>query len=528
MNNKKILFLSTICILLLQKSFAQSKDENAIRFSQFINVEDAKKHLTVLTSDELEGRETGEPGQHKAAKYIAGHFKTLGLLVMDGEEATYLQRFPLNVTKADETKLKIGDTALEPYNDFYALPVGKDLVLNATEILFVGYGISEKVYDDYKKTDVKGKVLLMMGGEPLDKDSISLITGTKERTEWSTGYSKKAELAKTKGAAAVIFINSHFEEKIMYYKLLKNDRTLSLEQNNKEEEKMPQISISVKVANQILVSSGKTIKDIKQKIRKKERTISLTIKTPFELNIIAKPEKIYSENVLGFIRGRELPDEYIFVTAHYDHLGMKDGKIYRGADDDGSGTTGVLEIAHAFAQAKNAGFTPKRSIVFMTVAGEEKGLLGSSYYTDHPYVPIAATVCDLNIDMIGRIDADHKNDSSYIYVIGSDKISTELHTINEQANATYTHLNLDYKYNDPKDPNRFYYRSDHYNFAEKGVPIIFYFNGVHEDYHKPSDDISKLSFDLLVKRAQLAFFTAWEVANRKDRIKSDVPQVKEK
>ena len=232
--------------------------------------------------------------------------------------------------------------------------------------------------------------------------------------------------------------------------------------------------------------------------------------------------------MIGVIEGSQFKDEVIFITAHYDHLGVVDGKIFNGADDDGSGTTGVIEIAQAFAAAKKAGFAPKRTLVFMTVTGEEKGLLGSSYYTNHPIFPIAKTVCDLNIDMIGRIDDDHKKDSSYVYIIGSDKISTDLHKINENANSTYTKMALDYKYNDPNDPNRFYYRSDHYNFAEKGVPIIFYFNGVHDDYHQETDEVSKINFGLLSKRAQLVFYTAWEVANRDARIKSDVPQEKEK
>jgi Zn-dependent M28 family amino/carboxypeptidase len=244
--------------------------------------------------------------------------------------------------------------------------------------------------------------------------------------------------------------------------------------------------------------------------------------------ITNKAEKINSENVIGVVEGSEFKDQVIFITAHYDHLGVQDGKIYNGADDDGSGTVAVMEMAEAFAKAKAAGFGPKRTIVFMTVTGEEKGLLGSSYYTDHPIFPIANTVCDLNIDMIGRYDEAHKKDSSFVYLIGSDKISTDLHKINENANSTYTKLALDYTYNDPNDPNRFYYRSDHYNFAEKGVPIIFYFNGVHDDYHQETDEISKINFQLLAKRAQLVFYTAWEVANRIERIKSDVPQEKKK
>lgn len=246
------------------------------------------------------------------------------------------------------------------------------------------------------------------------------------------------------------------------------------------------------------------------------------------MEIINKSDKINSENVIGVVEGTEFKDEVIFITAHYDHLGVRDGKVYNGADDDGSGTVAVMEMAEAFAKAKEAGFAPKRTIAFMAVTGEEKGLLGSSYYTDHPIFPIANTVCDLNIDMIGRYDDEHKKDSSFVYLIGSDKISTDLHKINEHANNTYTKLTLDYKFNDPDDPNRFYYRSDHYNFAEKGVPIIFYFNGVHADYHEETDEISKINFDLLVKRAQLVFYTAWEVANREERIKSDVPQEKEK
>lgn len=233
-------------------------------------------------------------------------------------------------------------------------------------------------------------------------------------------------------------------------------------------------------------------------------------------------EEIYSENVLGIIEGKEFKDEIIFITAHYDHLGVRDGKIFNGADDNASGTAAVMEIARAFEAARQSGSVPKRTIVCMTVSGEEKGLLGSSYYIENLLFPIENTVCDLNIDMIGRGDSIHKNDSNFVYIIGSDKISTELHRINENANSTYTHLKLDYTFNEPDDPNRFYERSDHYNFAKKGVPVIFYFNGTHEDYHQETDEIEKINFPLLAKRAQLVFFTAWELANRKERIRADV------
>lgn len=228
-----------------------------------------------------------------------------------------------------------------------------------------------------------------------------------------------------------------------------------------------------------------------------------------------------SENVVAYIKGSEKPDEFVIISAHYDHIGIKDGKINNGADDDGSGTTGVLEIAKAFKKAGDAGNGPKRSVVFLHVTGEEEGLFGSRYYTEHPIFPLENTVADLNIDMIGRYDEKHAKNPEFVYLIGSDKLSTELHELSETVNKKYTRLDLDYTYNDENDPNRFYYRSDHYNFAKNNIPIIFYFNGVHEDYHKPTDTPDKIRFDLLKKRAQLVFYTAWEIANREKRLVVD-------
>ena len=233
-----------------------------------------------------------------------------------------------------------------------------------------------------------------------------------------------------------------------------------------------------------------------------------------------------SENVVAFIKGTEKPDEIVVISAHLDHEGIKDGEIYNGADDDGSGTVAILEIAQAFQMAAKAGKGPKRSILFLHVTGEEKGLLGSKYYTENPLFPLANTVCDLNIDMVGRIDDRHKADPNYVYLIGSDKLSTELHNVSEEMNKKYTNINLDYKYNDENDPNRFYYRSDHYNFAKHNIPIIFYFNGTHADYHRPSDTPDKINYELLENRTRLVFHTAWEVANREARITADKAEVK--
>lgn len=224
-----------------------------------------------------------------------------------------------------------------------------------------------------------------------------------------------------------------------------------------------------------------------------------------------------SENIWAFIEGSEKPNEILVISAHYDHVGTKDNEVYNGADDDSSGTVALLEIAQAFEIAKKEGHGPKRSILFLHVTGEEHGLHGSRFYSENPLFPIANTITDINIDMIGRRDEAHAASNNYVYVIGANRLSTDLDNICTIANAKYTHLDLDYKYNDPKDPNRFYERSDHYNFAKNGIPSVFLFNGVHADYHKATDSADKIEYDALAKRAQFAFATAWELANRLDR-----------
>ena len=226
-----------------------------------------------------------------------------------------------------------------------------------------------------------------------------------------------------------------------------------------------------------------------------------------------------SDNVLAYILGSEHPEEVVVISAHYDHLGIKGENIYNGADDNASGTSALMEIAESFKLALDQGHRPKRSILFLHLTGEEPGLYGSKYYVSHPVFRIENTVTNLNIDMIGRVDQQHESKPDYVYLIGSDKLSTELHALSEQVNLTFTNLKLDYTFNRDSDPNRFYYRSDHYNFAERGVPVIFYFNGEHEDYHKPTDTADKIDYELLKKRAELIFYTAWELANRESRVR---------
>jgi Zn-dependent M28 family amino/carboxypeptidase len=275
-------------------------------------------------------------------------------------------------------------------------------------------------------------------------------------------------------------------------------------------ETTPSFYLNTELANKIL-SGIET--DMKARV----------LNTPVSFAVKSSNKEVQSENVVALLKGSEFPEEYIVISSHLDHVGVNsDGEIHNGADDDGSGTVALLEIAEAFKDAANNGKGPKRSIVFLHVTGEEKGLLGSQYYTDvDPIAPLANTVANLNIDMVGRIDPERKGDRNYIYLIGSDKLSTELHELSEAVNKKYTNIALDYTYNDENDPNRFYYRSDHYNFAKNNIPIIFYFNGTHADYHKPSDTPDKINYDLLENRTRLVFYTAWELANRANRIVVD-------
>ena len=250
----------------------------------------------------------------------------------------------------------------------------------------------------------------------------------------------------------------------------------------------------------------------------------------FESRQVTRPNNINddnidwvkTENVAAIIEGSTYPNEYIVLTAHLDHVGIENGEIFNGADDDGSGSMALLEIAEAFKLAELDGNRPKRSIVILHVSAEEKGLLGSKYYTDNPLYPLDQTITNLNVDMIGRTDPTrNSNNDEYIYLIGTDRLSTMLHETSEKVNYKTVKLELDYRFNAWDDPNRFYERSDHWHFAKNNIPVIFYFSGTHEDYHQPTDTAEKIRYDLLTKRTRLIFHTAWEIANMDERIEVD-------
>lgn len=500
-------------LLLLAPSllFAQQKDTTANRYSQLVTASGMSKNLHVLASDEYEGRETGKKGQKMAADYIAAQFKAAG--IPPYKQDTYFQHYPLNVILPAPAEVSLNGKKFTGNKDYYNFPGQSEQIISADNVLFMGYGIEEQSYNDYANQNVSGRVVMIMSGEPFSKDSVSYVNGKKSASLWSSYYKLKQEKAREKGAHALLVVVDDIQLGLKNNKHRLESPSMKLELGKKE---MPIIYISEEMANQILKKQN--ISGIKKKIAENGKPFSKSVKTKLEIGIKNTVQKIEAENVLGYVEGGDLKEELIVITAHYDHLGKEGEVVFNGADDDGSGTVAVIELAKAFAKAKSEGKGPRRSMLFMAVSGEEKGLLGSSYYVDHPEFPLKNTVCDLNIDMIGRLDEKHAGNPNYVYLIGSDKLSSQLHAISETANKTYTNLELDYTYNDEKDRNRFYYRSDHYNFAKNGIPVIFYFNGVHADYHKETDEVQKIDFDKMQNITRLVFFTAWELANRDERI----------
>jgi hypothetical protein len=354
-----------------------------------------------------------------------------------------------------------------------------------SEAIFIGPDV---ITDSIRNTDLAGRLVISSGSVPGRND-----------------------ILRSKGAAAVMTLSSVFP------RTSPAARTGNLTTQFFRRSYGPQqFSVSETVIKAVTGAGYDSLR----KARK-----PMIVNANVQLDVQKGTTILQSSNVIGLLPGTDLKDEYLVITAHYDHEGKRgDSVIYYGADDDGSGTVSVIELAEAFAKAKAEGRGPRRSIVFMTVSAEEKGLWGSAYYGANPVYPLEQTTANLNIDMIGRIDPTRKEGDStnYVYIVGDDKISSELRPISLAANK-YIKLELDYKFNDPNDRQNIYYRSDHYNFARYGVPIIFFFNGTHKDYHRPTDTPDKINYPLLEKRSRLVFHTAWEMANRDQKLKRDLP-----
>jgi hypothetical protein len=494
------LFLAVLAITIAPAAFAQ-KAGNPQTFANSITPDDLKKHLFIVAGPEMEGRLTATEGQRKAAAYIENHFKSLGLL--PGNSGNYQMSYPIFQDSLASTLLEVNGKTYEMNTD-YAVNLFNSYSASilSGEVVFVGYGQSDSTRDDYKNVNVRGKIALILSGAPAQASG-------------RNRFGSAADAAQKNGAIAVLQVQTNFPRRATGNRgnQYLNAFRRTIYPNT--------FFISEKIAEAIMGADYATAKEAMKNGNPQPKSYQAEVR--MELNKVTT--QVHSTNVLAYLEGTDKKDEFLFITAHYDHLGKRDSVIYYGADDDGSGTVSVLELAEAFTKAKAAGKGPRRTVVFMTVSGEEEGLWGSAYYGDHPAFPLDKTTADLNIDMIGRIDPKRTvgDSTNYVYVVGDDKLSSDLRPISESNNKKYSKLELDYKFNDPKDPLNIYYRSDHYNFARKGVPIIFYFDGIHNDYHRPTDTPDKINYDLMAKRARLVFYTAWEMANRDDMLKRDIP-----
>lgn len=495
---------SILIALLFNGLVAAQPDSVALRFARTITTNELREHLTVIASDAYLGRDTGKEGQKMAAAYLKEAFVKAGIppvpapdpsAIVDG----YFQPFDVIEERSGTISLVTG---------------GRSLVYGKELIYFQENALPDR--DLVELTVVPGKAKLdatSVRGKDLVIDTRAMGKGAaiigplRERTN----------LLFRDGAVLVLALVDDLQGLLTQLHL--RDAQMRLADQEKKG------GTNAGSAQLILIDRKAAEGFIAPKVLasslKKKRFSTIPVNVGVRVSI--SEQRLTTENVLAYIEGTDKKDELVVLTAHYDHVGVKDGVVYNGADDDGTGTVAMIEIAEAFAQAKASGKGPRRSVLVMPVSGEEKGLLGSRYYSEHPVFPLANTVVDLNIDMIGRRDSAHATSAPYIYVIGSDRLSSGLHLANEHANSTYTQLDLDYTFNAESDPNRFYYRSDHYNFARKGVPSVFYFSGIHEDYHQPGDDVEKIDFDLLHQRTLLVFHTAWILANQEERIAVDKP-----
>ncbi|MDZ4701410.1 MAG: M28 family peptidase [Rhodothermales bacterium] len=530
------------------------------QYQATITESDLAAHLYVFASDYFEGRETATRGQKLAAMYLAGQYRKMGLDAKGnhpGDNAMaperYFQPFPLygrslkaarlDITAGGRTVANVVFSAAEQSANAY-LAAGNAMAVNGP-VIFAGYGIEDDAlgYNDFKAMEAAGlsvadSWLMVLLDEPLVSAEKSLLpTQDGAPSRWTArGNTKRGNMMRREGGRprGVLVVGDlgpngkpTADQARRAAAALGGVGQLSLEEQAGGAAAPPYYVISSALANQIIAPAGKTVEALKAGIDSSlQPTVFAVPDVMLSSAIEHEAFQTTSENVAAFIEGSDpaLKDEVVVISSHYDHVGMNEGGegdiIFNGADDDGSGTVAVLEMAEAFKTAQRDGNGPRRSILFLNVSGEEKGLLGSAYYSDSdPLVPVANTVTNLNIDMIGRYDPTHPSKSkNYVYIIGSNLISQELHDLNAQVNtATGTHLELDERFNSKDDPNQFYRRSDHWNFGKHGVPFIFFFTGTHEDYHGLEDEAEKIEYERMARITRLIFATAWQVANQDER-----------
>lgn len=481
-----------------------------------------RMHLEFLASSELGGRYTLSPGFAIAARYLAAHLEAYGFKGA-GENGSFLQTFQVVSGKVDTTKSALeittsGDKATSyRFGDFYLPADGHNGEAQGT-IVFVGQGISStsQKHDDYSGLDVKGKIVLIAPGPPADVDASQL--GENESGQGAAiAHGAVGILQLPPQRMLDLMKNKGFQERAASRETVRLARAT--------EGKLPALLLGPALAEELLSAGGLNLKSVYEAVSHKQRLQPQKLDVSAKMTVATQLTRSTTQNVAAILEGSDpkLRNEYVVFSAHYDHLKTgPGGEIYPGADDDGSGTTAVLTIAHAMSLER-----PRRSVLVMFHAGEELGLLGSQYNTDYaPVVPLNQMVADLNIDMIGRSKKDgdnslqdeHLTDANTVYLVGSNRISHELHQLSEETNAQFQKMKLDYHYNDPNEPERIYFRSDHWNYAKHGIPIIFYFDGTSVDYHRPTDTLDKIDFSKLTKVTRLVFETGWRIASLDHRL----------
>jgi len=490
-----------------------------------ITARDLKKHLSFLASDELGGRYTLSQSNRVAARYLASQLESYGYRGA-ARDGSFLQKVPLGFRNVDlaNSRVTISSSDLKQqvaYGKGFAVDPPEDLSFNG-DLVFVGYGIASPAnnYDDYAGLKVKNKIVVAFDGVP---DSLSAVRLSADEQVDRAALARGATGAIKIPEAQVLVT---WNEVIAY---LAGQEQLALPPLRPVSGKaLPAITAGPDLIKVIAKAMGKESGDLTSPARKHIKPGQIPASADVKLRVGIK-DAPPAQNVVGILEGSDpvLKDQYVVFSAHYDHLKTaENGEVFNGADDDGSGTVSVLEIAQAFS----IGPRPKRSILIVFHTGEELGLFGSEFNTDYePVVPMSKLVADFNIDMVGRSRPEGDNDfrdraltdKDSIYIIGADKLSSELNSLNELTNSETARLRFDYTYNDDKHPERFYYRSDHYNYAKHGVPVIFYFTGVHRDYHKATDDVDKIDFDKMERIDRMIFATGWRVANLDHRLVVD-------
>lgn len=493
-------------------------------YSQFITRNDLKNHIAILASDSLEGRGFGTKGSFKAGEYIASQLRYENLQAM-GDRGTYFQPVVLNRWNRDKALININSgtgslkNSLVPGQDYNFTPghIPVEVNFSVDHFMFCGFGIFDEAYSDYQYAQIRGEVIMIMEGEPM-KDKKYLISNTPTPSKWKTDIESKLEVAVLKGAKAVLVLvdSTKFAKKTPE----QFSKTSIYTDDTKIKYKIPVIYVNEAALARILApKEQKRIKRFISNVRK-GKVSSNYISSNIKVNLSSKASPVRDRNVVAKIEGSdpELKKEYIVVSAHYDHLGVVDGKIYNGADDNGTGTAALISLSKALHALKENKFPIKRSILFLFATGEEVGLLGSKYFVDNPLIPLRDIKADINIDMIGRGDEAHEANENYVYVIGSDKINPLLDKKIRENNSWSVNYKLDYTYNDLKHPLKLYYRSDHYNFAEKGIPSVFLFGGFHKDYHQPDDDPIFINYRKVEDISRLVYFTLIDLANHPGEI----------